>query len=180
MQCSSAHVNNVHVLPDCWLGQHASTLLGSLHGGTKSYTKSLHIEKAQWNPPFLYIFSVFIYVSFLTSVTQWCMGGNSQFQTHTHTYSYTIAHAELCMAGHKDWGLYTCSWRRHLSLSPLLILFHLPWKEWELEREKKMINFMSALHSGFRQCLISSYFQPHTHSPGWVNVCKAVLVFDLA
>lgn len=32
----------------------------------------------------------------------------------------------------------------------------------------------------FLPCLISSYFQPHTRSPGWVNVCKAVLVFDLA
>lgn len=46
------------------------------------------------------------------------MEAHSQFHTDTHAYSHSITHTKLCiLAGHKDWGLYTCSWRRHVSLS---------------------------------------------------------------
>lgn len=192
MECSSAYVDSslftvyVHVLPGCRLGQHTSMSLGSQHGGTTPYTltetKSTHIETALWN------LTGQLSLCFSPLLSDAWVEAHLQFQTHTQAYSYTITHAKLCvLAGHKDWGLYTCSWHRHISLSPLLILFHLPWKEWGRERQQMRVGETKKKSISSVRCVgvfvsassarVSSL--THSHRRGSINVCKALLVFDL-
>lgn len=104
-------------------------------------------------------------LSSITSVTQWHIA-----QTHTHASSYTMhTHVKLSMLGYKDWGLYPCSWCRHLS--PPLILFHL--ERMRVGERKKYINFMSALRSGF--CL--TYTHTYTH---WLVLPGQPVCFSLS
>lgn len=74
----------------------------------KVHTLKQLCETTQDNSTSLYNSSL-LFLSLLHSVSN---------TYSTHAQPCTITHGKLCiLAGHKDCGLYTCSWRRHLFLS---------------------------------------------------------------
>lgn len=138
------------------------------HWQRQNYTHWNSSVNTQNNTFSVYLFSIHLCFSPHRN-TWWCIGGNSLTVSNTHMHTLIQSHINNCVFWQDiQTGDYTHAADGGISLSPLLILFHSPWKEWGRERQRMRDRKTKRILISWVRCvgafISASCVQPHTQT----------------